>query len=66
MLAFADPRTHFNGVRIMCGDGSFDVEGDEFKVYSDTQEYDLLRHINGIVEGSNECGGHFPLHLNFQ
>ena len=50
----------------MCGDGSFDVEGDEFKVYSDTQEYDLLRHINGIVEGSNECGGHFPLHLNFQ
>ena len=62
VLAFADPRTSFNGVRILCSQGSFDLEENggigDFKVYSDgdQKEYDLIRHINGIVEGSKECG----------
>jgi hypothetical protein len=54
-LAFADPRTSFNGVRIMCAEGSFELEEDIMK--PDASEYNLLRHINGIVEGSSECGG---------
>ena len=68
VLAFGDPRTSFNGVRIMCAEGSFEMdEQDGVKLYSDEKEqYDLIRHINGIVEGSAECGGQFPLHLNFQ
>ena len=64
VLAFADPRTNFNGVRIMCADGSFEMEDDILK--KDSTEYDMFRHINGMVEGSFECGGQFPLHLNFQ
>lgn len=55
VLAFADPRTNFNGVRIMCAEGSFELEDDTMK--ADALEYNLLRHINGIVEGSTECGG---------
>jgi folate-binding protein YgfZ len=66
VLAFADPRTSSNGVRIICAEGTFEMEGNAFKVHTDEQEYNLVRHINGLVEGSSECGGQFPLHLNFQ
>ena len=64
ILAFTDPRTNLNGVRILCADGSFEIEGD-VKVYDDSTEYDLMRHLLGLPESSQECGGQFPLHLNF-
>ena len=67
VLTFADPRTSFNGVRIMCAEGSFEIDDPEIKYYKDGDqaEYNLIRHMNAILEGSNECGGQFPLHLNF-
>ena len=67
VLAFADPRTSFIGARVMCGNGSFEIEDPSIKYYKngDHQEYDLIRYVNAVVEGSSECGGHFPLHLNF-
>ena len=67
MLAFADPRTAFVGVRVMCGLGSFELEDTSIKLYDngDHKEYDLIRYVNAVVEGSSECGGQFPLHLNF-
>ena len=33
VLAFADPRTCFNGVRILCADGSFELDESDFKIY---------------------------------
>jgi tRNA-modifying protein YgfZ len=65
ILAFADPRTSFNGVRIICGEGSFEVDESDIKLYKDEAEYNVIRHLNAVVEGSKECGGQFPLHLNF-
>jgi len=47
----------------MCAEGSFELEDETMK--PDASEYNLLRHINGIVEGSSECGGQFPLYLNY-
>lgn len=41
-------------------------DSDGVSMYSNEKEqYDLNRHMNGIVEGSKECSGQFPLHLNF-
>ncbi len=57
VLVFADPRTSFNGVRILCAEGSFEIEDPDIKVFQDQSEYNIIRHINGLVEGSNECGG---------
>ena len=67
MLAFADPRTSFMGVRILCGDGSFEIEDANIKFYDngDHKEYDLMRYLNAVVESSTETSNHFPLHLNF-
>ena len=67
VIAFADPRTALVGVRVMCGHGSFEIEDPEIKFYNngDHKEYDLFRYLNALVEGSSECGGHFPFHVNF-
>lgn len=67
VLAFADPRTSLVGVRVMCGHGSFEVDDPNIKYYNngDHKEYDLFRYLNAVVEGSSECGGHFPFHVNF-
>lgn len=65
ILAFADPRTSFNGVRVICGEGSFEIDDKDVKVHQDESEYNVIRHINAVVEGSKECGGQFPLHLSF-
>lgn len=54
-----------NGVRILCSEDSFDWDGN-IRTYSNPDEYDLIRNLLGIPEGSREVGGHFPLHLNFQ
>jgi hypothetical protein len=34
VMAFGDPRTSANGVRIICADGSFEMEDNDFKVYN--------------------------------
>lgn len=63
VVAFTDPRTHINGVRVLCGEGSFDLDND-IKLYKDHSEYNLIRHILGIPEGGKEVGNQFPLNLN--
>lgn len=65
VLTFTDPRTHMNGVRIICPEGSFDLDAD-IKVYNDHNEYNAVRHILGILEGGEEIGNQFPLNLNLQ
>jgi folate-binding protein YgfZ len=52
-------------VRVICAEGSFEIEEADITVHKDESEYNIIRHINALVEGSKECGGHFPLHLNF-
>lgn len=56
ILAFTDPRTHMNGVRVLCADGSFELD-EEIKVFEDHSEYNLLRHTLGIAESGGELGG---------
>ena len=63
VLTFTDPRTHMNGVRIICSEGSFDLDTD-ITIYNDHKEYDTIRHTLGIVEGGKEVGNNFPLNLN--
>ena len=58
VVAFADPRTSFNGVRLLCGKGSFSVEEQEgVKKGDGERDYEVFRHTLGILEGSKECGG---------
>ena len=64
VLAFVDPRTSFLGVRVICGDGSFELDQNLVKVYDDQKEYNLVRHICGIPEGGKEIGNQFPLNMN--
>lgn len=54
VLAFADPRTSFMGIRVMCGEGSFEIDDPKIKYYQndDSSEYDLMRYLNAIAEGS--------------
>ena len=33
VIAFADPRTSLMGVRVMCGEGSFEVDDPKIKYY---------------------------------
>lgn len=65
ILAFTDPRTHMNGVRVLCAEGSFELD-EEIKVFEDHSEYDLMRHTLGIAESGGELGGQFPLNMNLQ
>jgi hypothetical protein len=53
VAAFTDPRTHINGV--LCAEGSFELDSD-IRVYDDHKEYDLVRHILGILESGKELG----------
>ena len=65
VAAFLDPRTNMLGVRILCGDGSLDIkEDEEVKICDNSEEYDLIRMMNGIGESSEEIGGQFPLNMN--
>jgi len=33
VIVFADPRTRYNGVKILCAEGSFELEDTDIKVY---------------------------------
>lgn len=55
VLAFTDPRTKYNGIRVLCNEESFDLS-DDLKVYKNSSEYDLVRMILGIPESSSELG----------
>ena len=54
-----------NGVRVICGDGSLDLDS-SIKTFEGPSEYNLIRHLLGIVETGKEVGNQFPLNLNLQ
>ncbi|CDW76044.1 aminomethyl transferase [Stylonychia lemnae] len=66
IACFTDPRTNYNGVRILCAEGSFEYDDPDIAVYENDEEYKFTRMTLGLVEGSKECSNQFPLHLNFQ
>lgn len=65
VICFADPRKAMNGVRVVCGKGSFEFENGEIIFHEDNSFYDFQRLTNGFVEGGREIKNQFPLHLNF-
>ena len=48
---------------MICGEGSFEPDRD-VKVYKDQSEYNAIRHLLGILEGSKEVANNFPLNIN--
>ena len=54
IACFVDPRTNYNGVRILCAEGSFEYDDPDIMVYDDDSEYRFARMIQGLVEGSKE------------
>eukprot|EP00347_Sterkiella_histriomuscorum_P020088 403339151 len=65
VVCFADPRTAMNGVRILCGKGSFEWDESDITNYPDSKYYNFARMTNGILESTAEVKNQFPLHLNF-
>lgn len=63
VCAFVDPRSQTNGVRIMCAEESFVVD-DGVKILEDQLQYNTARMILGLLEGSKEIGGNFPLNVH--
>jgi len=64
VCTFLDPRYSNLGVRVVCADGSFEIDDPDVTVNENTLEYDLLRYMMGISEGSTEIGGQFPLNMH--
>ena len=64
VAAFVDPRTKENGVRLLCNEASFEPEKDVLMMDSPKEQYDAIRMILGLPEGSQELGGQFPLNMN--
>ena len=64
VAAFRDPRTNMMGVRVVCADGSLEIEDPSFVQRKDTEEYDIIRYMMGIPETSKELGGQFPLNMH--
>ncbi len=52
-------------MRILCSEHSLDWDGN-ITNFPNSNEYDLIRNLLGIPEGSREVANHFPLHLNMQ
>jgi folate-binding protein YgfZ len=64
VAAFVDPRTKENGVRLLCCEESFEPESDVLMMANPKEQYDAIRMILGLPEGSSELGGQFPLNMN--
>ena len=57
IAAFVDPRTKFQGVRIMCAAESFETDDDVTVLQDQNKEYKLHRMLMGLPEGGSEMGG---------
>lgn len=57
VAAFVDPRTKENGVRVLCTEESFEAEKDVLVMNNPSEQYDAIRMILGLPEGSAELGG---------
>lgn len=63
VTAFVDPRTKYNGVRILCVEQSFEPEAG-VKIMTDAVQYNMARMVHGLPESSLELGNTFPLNLH--
>lgn len=52
VAAFVDPRTKENGVRLLCCEESFEPESDVLMMGNPKEQYDAIRMILGLPEGS--------------
>ena len=64
VAAFIDPRTNMMGVRVVCADGSLEIDDPNFVQRKDTEEYEIIRYMMGIPETGKELGGQFPLNMH--
>jgi hypothetical protein len=56
VAAFIDPRTSQMGVRVLCAEESLEIDDPIIKKLDNSEEYDLIRNMLGIPEGSKELG----------
>jgi folate-binding protein YgfZ len=63
VAAFVDPRSYMMGVRVLCAEGSLELNDPSFQPQNDNLEYTLMRLMLGIPESSNEIGNQFPLNM---
>lgn len=64
VAAFIDPRTSQMGVRVICVEDSLEIDDSEIVRLDSSHEYDLIRMMLGIPEGSSEIGNQFPLNMH--
>jgi folate-binding protein YgfZ len=64
VVAFIDPRTSQMGVRVLCVEDSLHIDDPEIKRIESSEEYDIIRQMLGIPEGSKELGNQFPLNMH--
>ena len=64
VAAFIDPRTTQMGVRVLCVEESLEIDDPVIKRLENSEEYDLIRQMLGIPEGSSELGNQFPLNMH--
>lgn len=57
VAAFVDPRTNQNGVRVLCCEESFEPDQGVLLMTDPREQYDSIRMILGLPEGSAELGG---------
>ena len=63
VAAFVDPRTSFQGIRILCAAESFETVDDVKILTNPNKEYKTIRMALGIPEGKSEMGGQYPLNV---
>jgi len=52
------------GVRVLCNEGSLELDDDPLFQKQSIEEYDLFRLMLGISESSRELGSQFPLNMH--
>jgi len=60
VLAFSDPRSQLNGVRLLCNEESLELDSG-VKKFEGPERYNLIRYMLGIPEGNAELRGVLPL-----
>jgi folate-binding protein YgfZ len=65
-MSFYDPRLRSLGCRIICPKDSLDMEADVINYKISYEDYEAIRLLYGVLEGSKETKNLFPLNLNFQ
>ena len=65
-MAFIDPRLKSLGCRVICPTDSLEIEPDAINLKLNSDDYEAIRLLYGVLEGPSEVRDLFPLNLNFQ